>query len=192
MPETNEPDWTFYVWYRQKLYERDYPGALDQVVSLSTETFEEGISLFAKAQLAGLVYYLMGEADQARESFDSARILLETEAERRPGDGRIHRSLGVVYAGLGRKDDAVREGRLGAELRLVDWKVRQENTAAWNLAVIFVMIRDHDAALEQIEHLLSVPAHFSVGLLRLDPMWDPLRDHPRYQALLEEYGRSGS
>ena len=191
MPGTNEPDWTFYTWYRQELYERNFQSALDQVVSLSTETYEDGVSFFAKAQLAGLVYYLMGEAEQARESFDSARVLLEAEVERQPGDVRIHRSLGVVYAGLGRRDDAVREGRLGAELRMVDWETKHENAAAWNLAIIFVMISDHDAALEQIEYLLSAPAHFSIGLLLLDPMWDSLRDHPRYKALLEKYGRSG-
>ena len=39
-----------------------------------------------------------------------------------------------------------------------------------------------------IERLLSIPCEFSVGLLRLDPVWDPLRDNPRFQALVEKYG----
>jgi serine/threonine-protein kinase len=50
------------------------------------------------------------------------------------------------------------------------------------------MVGEYDAALDQIEHLLSVPTGFSVPLVRLDPRWDPLRDHPRYQELLQRYG----
>jgi hypothetical protein len=44
-----------------------------------------------------------------------------------------------------------------------------------------------DAAIDQIEYLLSIPGELDVGQLRNHPTWDPLRDHPRFQALLEEY-----
>ena len=56
------------------------------------------------------------------------------------------------------------------------------------LAQIAVMVRDYDLGLDQLETLLSVPSYFSATLLELDPRWDPLRDHPRFQALLEKYG----
>ena len=56
-----------------------------------------------------------------------------------------------------------------------------------NLALIYVMVGEHDAALTQIETILSIPSLFSVALLRIDPRWDPLRDHPRYEELLEKY-----
>ena len=58
------------------------------------------------------------------------------------------------------------------------------------LAQIAVLIGDHSLALDQIETLLSVPADFSVQLLKIDPRWDPLREDPRFQALLEKYGQS--
>jgi len=51
------------------------------------------------------------------------------------------------------------------------------------------MVGNHDLGLDQIEYLLSVPSMFLVPLLKLDPRWDPLRDHPRFQALLEKYGQ---
>ena len=110
MPGTNEPDWTFYVWYRQELYERNYERALEQVAALSTDTYEEQLIFYSKAQLAGLVYYLMGDSKLARASFESAQDLLEAVAVKQPEDSRIHSSLGMVYAGLGRKDDAIRGG----------------------------------------------------------------------------------
>jgi len=49
------------------------------------------------------------------------------------------------------------------------------------------MVGEFDAPIDQLEYLLSIPATFSVQLLRLDPFWDPFRDHPRFQALLDKY-----
>lgn len=48
-------------------------------------------------------------------------------------------------------------------------------------------VGDTEKALELIEEMLSIPSDLSVGLLRLDPVWDPLRDNPRFQAQLEKY-----
>ena len=59
---------------------------------------------------------------------------------------------------------------------------------AIDMAQIYTRAGKSDEALELIEELLSIPSLLSVGLLRLDPVWDPLRDHPRFQALLEKYG----
>ena len=49
------------------------------------------------------------------------------------------------------------------------------------------MVGEYDAAIEQLEYLLSIPSTVSVPLLRIDPTWDRLRDHPRFQALLAKY-----
>ncbi len=104
-----------------------------------------------------------------------------------PGDHRIRRALGIAYAGLGRKEDAIREGRRAVELCPVSKDALQGPGVVWNLAVIYTMVGEYDAALEEIEYLFSVPSYMSVPWLRLDPSWDPLRDHPRFEALLEKY-----
>jgi serine/threonine-protein kinase len=49
------------------------------------------------------------------------------------------------------------------------------------------MVGEYDAAIGQLELLLSIPSEISIPLLRVDPLWDPLRDHPRFQELLERY-----
>ena len=56
------------------------------------------------------------------------------------------------------------------------------------MAYIYVLVGEYDAALEQAEFLLSVPAWISAAYLRVDPIWAPMQDHPRFQALLERYG----
>jgi serine/threonine-protein kinase len=55
------------------------------------------------------------------------------------------------------------------------------------LAKIYSRVGEHEEALRLIDELLSIPCDLSVGMLRLDPVWDPVRDDPRFQALLEKY-----
>jgi len=54
-----------------------------------------------------------------------------------------------------------------------------------DLARIYVMVGEFDAAIDQLEFLLSNPGWMSIPLLRLDPAWAPLRDHPRFKKLIE-------
>jgi serine/threonine-protein kinase len=53
-------------------------------------------------------------------------------------------------------------------------------------AQIYVRIGEYDEALDLLELLLSVPTDFTVNILRLDPIWDPLRELPRFKKLLRE------
>jgi hypothetical protein len=48
-------------------------------------------------------------------------------------------------------------------------------------------VGNYDAAIDLLDYLLSIPSWMSVRRLKLHPMWDPLRDHARFQALLENY-----
>ena len=55
------------------------------------------------------------------------------------------------------------------------------------VAEIFVTVGEYDAAIDLLENLLSIPSQISVNLLRIDPIWEPVRDHPRFQRLIEQY-----
>jgi len=175
------------VWFRQEVYERNYPAALDRLGATSVESLENQFWFIPKVQLQGLIYRLMGEPALARAAYDSARILLEAEVKKQPDDHRVHSSLGIVYAGLGRRDAAIREGQLGVELFSVSKDALIGPRRVQDLAQIFTMVGEYDDAIDQIEYLLSIPSWLSVPLLRIDPRWDPLRDHPRFHALLEKY-----
>ena len=56
------------------------------------------------------------------------------------------------------------------------------------MAFVYTFLGDYDNALDEFETLLSVPSYFSTHWLRADPLLAPLRDHPRFQQLLEKYG----
>lgn len=127
-----------------------------------------------------------GRAEQARAYYDSARVVLQGKLEALPREPRFHGELGIAYAGLGRRGDAIAEGKAAVALLPVHADALDGPNGKWRLAVIYTMLREDEAALDEIQALLSAPGWVSVPLLRVDPMWDGLRDHPRFQALLEE------
>jgi len=173
-------------WFLLNLLERDYSKALTQLTSLPPLPEPDQMHFVPRAQFAGMVYYYMNDRDRAHACFDSARVILGKQLKERPDDHRIHSSLGVVYAGLGRKEDAIREGKLGVELFPVKKDAYIGPARVEDLALVYLMVGEYDAALDQIEYLLSIPSWVSVSLLRLDPRYDPLRNLPRFQKLLQQ------
>jgi TolB-like protein/DNA-binding winged helix-turn-helix (wHTH) protein/Flp pilus assembly protein TadD len=173
--------------YLQRIYERDYAGALGLLAGTALDAHVTQERYYPTSLLEAEVYALMGKIGRARESYESARRVLERLVAEQMEDARFHSSLGIAYAGLGLKADAIREGRLATELCPV-------STDSWSgpdfhreLARIYVMIGETEPALDEIESLLSTPNRWtSVALFRLDPRWDELRDSPRFARLLTE------
>ncbi len=156
-------------------------------MELLSSDFVDDYYIGRNALIPGLVYDLMNKPELAHNSFDSYRILLEKKVKEQPDDPTTHRWLGIAYAGLGRKEEAIREGKRAAELHSVSRDAQGGPNHVYWLAVIYVKVGEYDAALDQIENLLSIPYKLSVPLLRLEPTWDPLREHPRFKQLLEKY-----
>jgi TolB-like protein len=160
----------------------DYQSTLDR---LYVDSFgaDSGSYYLAKA----VVLRRAGVSDAAVAYFDSARATLEPQVTTRPANSHLHAQLGLAYAGLGRADEAVREGRRAIELMPVGEDSYAGTALADNLAHIYVMVGDYDAAVEELESLLAVPhSPISVPWLMVDPTWDPLREHQGFKNLLEE------
>jgi TolB-like protein/Flp pilus assembly protein TadD len=170
--------------------DKNYESALDLLSSTSVEIVEGAEMFLPKSALIGQAHQAMGRPELARASFDSARALLERAVKERPEDPRVHRSLGSVYAALGQKDKAIREGKLAVELYPVSKDALWGPIYVLNLAWIYVLVGENEAALDKLEYLLSIPcADVSAPVLRADPAWDPLRDLPRFQKLLKKYSK---
>jgi serine/threonine-protein kinase len=179
--------WERWTWFWQEMYEGRYEDALARL-----ESATEGwilIKMFARpnALLAAYVYEKLGDTEAATTASETARGFLEAEVAASPEDPRLHSSLGIVYAVQGRHEAAVREGR-----RACDLLPRSEDGFYYlpyviDLAHIYTILGDHDSALERLEYLLDNPSWISAPFLRMDPRWDPLREDPSFQALLEKY-----
>jgi len=176
-----------------EIFDRNYPKALERLSTGSSECFETEFLVVPKEQLYAQINGLMGNRQLEQHYYDSTRSILESKIAEDPNDARFHSKLGIVYAGLGRKEDALREGKLAVELLPVTKEAWQGLYGVEDLARIYVMVGEFDDAIDTIEYLLSRPGVLSNPLLRLDPAWDPLRDHPRFKKLLEagNYWQSG-
>jgi TolB-like protein len=166
------------------VYDRNYQGALDRL-SLRPHDFDMIFEFIPSALRWARIYGHMNNHELVKKHCEEARAILESRIQEGLEDARVHSSLGIAYAGLGLKEEAIREGTLAVELLPVTKEAIGGVFRVRDLAVIYTKIGEFDAAIDQIEYLLSVPSDMSVPRLRLDPTWDPLRGHPRFQKLVE-------
>ena len=140
-----------------------------------------------KSFLEGILYLHLGDKEKARAALEQARIVAERLVHDAPDDPGRHAQLGAVLAGLGRKEDAISEGKKAVELlpESQDAFVGPQATCA--LAEIYAWVGKDDEALRLLDHLLNVPGGLTVPTVKLDPVWDPIRKDPRFQALIDKY-----
>lgn len=163
------------------LFDGDYQSALSRLSEPNASGNDLVAYLFTKAQ----IYDLMNQPQLKRDFYNSARMNLETKVKERPQDARFHSELGLAYAGLGEKEKAIMEGQKAVELLPVSKDAYVGPVAVANLARIYVMVGEYDNAIDQLENLLFMPSDISIPVLRLDPTWAPLRNHPRFKKLME-------
>jgi TolB-like protein/Flp pilus assembly protein TadD len=182
----DEP-WAQWSWFWQEVYEGKPQAALDRVAQVPGEWIRTKLVARPKALLEAQALELVGEEERAGASWEKARRLVAEEVAAHPEDPRYHSSLGVALAALGRRQEALREGRRGVELLPVSEDALYGISFALDLAHIHVLLGDTEAALEALEGILSIPGWVTPALVEMDPRWRRLRDEPRYRELLERY-----
>jgi len=184
IPQSNHP---YSIWslILMDVADGQYDQALKHISSLPTEFIELGTVLFSKTHASGIIFKLMNKQELARVYLDSARIIFEKEAKVRPGDPTIHSTLGLVYADLGLREDAIHEGETAMKLRPVSMDAEDGPVFVETMSWIYATVGEVDAALDQIEYLLSIPFSLSRKYIKIEPRYIPLRSHPRFQKLSE-------
>jgi serine/threonine-protein kinase len=125
-----------------------------------------------------------GDGRAARAYFDSAASILARRSQARPDDPTLHSTLGLVYAGLGRREDAIREGRRAVELVPSEKDTWYGVDMLRNLAVVYATLGEADSTVKELRTLLSVPSWISVPLLKADPTWDRVREDVGFRRLV--------
>ncbi len=170
-------------WLYEALCERD-PAAVARAVAAIPAT---GISTdlnFPRAWCEGLAARAKGDEAAAHVAFLAARAEVEKELREQSDYGPAFTVLGLIDAGLGRKEEAIREGRRGIELLPVTKDALDGAELMKYLAVIYAWCGEKDLAIEQIADTLRIPSTLSYGNLKLHPNWDALRGDPRFEKIV--------
>ena len=136
----------------------------------------------------GLAARAQNDLPVAQRAFTAARDEMENLVREQPDYAQAFCVLGLSDAALGRKEDAIREGRRAVELLPVAKDMMAGAVVLANLAIIYAWTGEKDRALEHLARAIRFPSpeFLSYGQLKLHPFWDPLRGDPRFDKLLEE------
>jgi serine/threonine protein kinase/tetratricopeptide (TPR) repeat protein len=181
--------WVPWAWFWQDVGERKYDRALDRLSKYPDHWIRNKMWVKPKSLLEAMVYDFMGKPDLARSGYQAAVLSLETEVEKWPEDPRYHSALGITYGLLGRKEEAVREGKKAVELLPLSKDAAYGIPFAEDLAQIYTIIGDEEMAIDQIEMLFTIPSWISVQYLKINPLYDRLKDNPRFQKLIQNHAQ---
>jgi TolB-like protein/Flp pilus assembly protein TadD len=141
--------------------------------------------------LEGAIHTFLNDKEKARSAFERARTIAENLVREGPNDAKRHARLGLILAGLDRKDEAIAAGKRAVELGPESQDALDGPNITLGLAKIYTWTGEIDQALQLLDHSLNTPNGVTVPALKLDPIWDPLRSDPRFQALVDKYSAKG-
>ena len=169
--------------YTLALYDRDWDAA-ERVAPLlyGKNSVMWGFPDLGRDFWVGLVARLKGDETSARAAFMRARTQQEEELRVQSDNACLLAELGLIDAALGRKEEALNEGRRAMELDPGAKDEFTESTMCFTL--ICAWTGERDLALGQLEALVKSPGEYNYGNLHLSPLWDPLRGDPRFEKIV--------
>ena len=165
-------------------WSRDYSAAA-QTAEMDTQvnwSGQDNVTLPRRLFLAW-AYQASGDNTKAQPVYAEVRTQMESALQQSPDDPDLHLALGFAAAGLGMKDDAIREGRKATALIPVSRDSFSGPGYLTQLAQLYVRVGENDQAIATLREALALPsggASISPALLKLDPVWDPLRKDLRF------------
>ncbi|HJT79743.1 MAG TPA: hypothetical protein VJ719_00985, partial [Chthoniobacterales bacterium] len=174
-------------WFNIALCARDPADLKHALASMLPEGITWGANVRTPRSFCeGMAARVIGDNETAINAFTTAREEMETVLKKQPDYPEALSALGMIDAALGRKEEAISEGRRAIELLPVTKDVMTGSELVRNLALIYAWTGEKELALDQIATALKGPGHITYGQLRLNPWWDAIRDDPRFEKLVEE------
>ena len=172
------------TWFLCALAERDPSAAESALRALGDNTFGDNATQFNARFGEGLLARMMNDETKARSAFTAARAEQEKIVEAQANYGPALCILGLIDAGLGRKEEALREGRRAIELMPAAKDSLNGPDMIQYFAVMAAWVGEKDLACEQLASAVRYGGGLSYGRLKLHPFWDPLRGDPRFEKIV--------
>jgi serine/threonine protein kinase/tetratricopeptide (TPR) repeat protein len=171
-------------WLLCALAERDSAAAANALAAMGEDSVGSETIKYSPRFMEGLLDRVEKDDAKARAAFIAARAAQERLVRANPDDAGALCMLGLIDAALGRKEEALSEGRRAVELLPMEKDARSGPTMITCLAKIAAWIGDNDLACEQVARSSSLASGVSYGDLKLMPWWDPLRGDPRFEQIV--------
>jgi TolB-like protein/class 3 adenylate cyclase/Tfp pilus assembly protein PilF len=172
------------TWFLCALAERDAAAGQAALAALGDNTFGDNATQLSAKFGEGLLARAVKDEGKARSAFAAARAQQEKLVQAQVNYGPALCILGLIDAGLGRKENALREGRRAVELLPVAKDSLNGQEMIQYLAIIGAWVGEKDLACEQLAAAVRLPGTLSYGRLKLLPWWDPLRGDPRFEKIV--------
>ena len=182
------------VRWEVAMLDRDYAAAR-RVIDASTakELSYTGEGVTPRSFFEGSIALAQGDIAGAQKHFEDARPVFENAVKEAPLSAIRHANLGWLYAFMGRKEDAIREGRRAVELKPESKDAVDGVIVNCYLALIYARVGEKDLAFPLLQRLLKTPGavdsvdySITINDLKHRWEWDPIRGDPRFQKLLEQ------
>jgi TolB-like protein/thioredoxin-like negative regulator of GroEL len=168
--------WIWETRFNAALYLRDYDAANRVIAATPASNVDESFE--------GQVARARGDKQKAQSAFSAARKRLDAKWETTVKDERYFVQIAPIDAGLGRKEEAIREARRAVDLRPIAKDSLQGPEIATTLALVYAWTSERERALEQLEIVAKIPAGPTYGDLRFNPRWDDLRGDKRFDKIV--------
>lgn len=168
--------------YDAAMIQRDYDKAEAALSHKPPNTFNDKF----KDAMFGDIYFYRGETSKARDYDERARAILEKTLADDPRDTYTMKYLSATYAQLGRKEDAVHQALHRIDIFTASHDQYYLAGALEDLAATYVMVGDHKNAFSNLARSFAMAGGAYRNELRYDPIWDPIRNDARFQALLAQ------
>ena len=171
-------------------WSRDYSAAAktaqtDTAASWSGQSDET----FPRQLYLAWAYQAAGDSAKAQPLYAEVRTQMQAALRQRRDDADLHLTLGFAAAGLGLKEEAIREGRKAIDLMPMSRDALSAPGYLAFLAQLYVRVGENGQAIDTLRQLLAVPSgggEISLALLKLDPIWDPLREDARFLKMIAD------
>jgi TolB-like protein/Tfp pilus assembly protein PilF len=171
-------------WVADALTERDPAEAANALTALGENGFGNNIPRYSSRFMQGLIARMTKDDTKARFAFTAARSEQEELVRASPDDAGALCVLGLIDAGLGRKEEALSERRRAVELLPAEKDATNSMRVIGVLANIAAWVGDTDLACEQLALATRSRHEISYGELKLLPFWDPLRGQPCFEKIV--------
>ena len=172
-----------------KLLQHHYAEAAQLAEGLKDELLaSDPEGLMGKYGTIGIAKKMLGDEVGAKTALLKSKTYAEKYVADAPNEAKRHGRLAESMAWLGEKEAAIAEAKRGTELLPESVDAFEGPVCTQTLAEVYMIVGEHEKAIAIVEGMLDRPTQMTVAILKINPLWDPVRQDPRFIAMLKKHG----